>query len=161
MTKIETRLKIARRLYAMRSRCYSKNNPAYKYYGGRGIRVCDEWMQDVDAFIDWSLENGYKNDLQIDRIDNDGDYKPSNCRWVSAGVNCKNKSVPFYKKSKSKNPIVLALHGLGITQKELSIKFKCRPQQISSAIHTVEQPTLRNKIVDFIDFYNNKKLVKK
>jgi len=54
--------------------------------------------------------------------------------------------------------ILTNLRKLGVTQKSLSVKFKCRPQQISSAIHTIEQPTLRKKITDFIDFYNNEEL---
>jgi hypothetical protein len=58
-------------------------------YGGRGISVCEEW-HDPNAFIDWAESNGYANGLQIDRIDNQGSYSPSNCRWVSIKVNSRN-----------------------------------------------------------------------
>lgn len=67
----------------MKSRCYCKSFSRYKYYGGRGITVCEEWKNDFKAFRQWAIANGYQDDLQIDRIDNSGNYEPSNCRWVS------------------------------------------------------------------------------
>ncbi len=74
----------------MRSRCRSPKDKNYPYYGGRGISVCDEW-QDFRSFQEWALSNGYREGLTIDRIDNDGDYKPTNCRWVTMAVQAKNK----------------------------------------------------------------------
>lgn len=63
----------------------------YPRYGGRGIKVCDEWS-DVQTFIEWATAHGYAPELQIDRIDNDGDYAPNNCRWVIPQVNSRNRS---------------------------------------------------------------------
>ena len=72
---------------AMKQRCLNVNNIAYKYYGGRGIRVCDEWENDYLAFKEWASVNGYANNLTIDRINNDGNYKPSNCQWITQAKN--------------------------------------------------------------------------
>lgn len=82
------------RLYGIlsniKARCNNPNNPKYEYYGGRGIKVCDEWMNSYILFRDWAIYNGYSDSLEIDRIENDLGYSPSNCRWVTSSTNKEN-----------------------------------------------------------------------
>lgn len=75
----------------MRQRCNYPSKPEYKYYGGRGIKVCDEWARDFDTFYRWAMANGYAEHLTIDRIDVNGNYEPSNCRWVTMKEQAINK----------------------------------------------------------------------
>ena len=76
---------------AMKDRCNRPANKKYALYGGRGIKVCDEWQHDFKAFYDWSISHGWEKGLEIDRIDTDGNYCPSNCRYVSHKFNTNNK----------------------------------------------------------------------
>lgn len=75
----------------MKNRCYNKNNTAYENYGGRGIGVCQEWLDDFINFYQWTMANGYRDDLTLDRIDVNGNYEPSNCRWATQETQCNNK----------------------------------------------------------------------
>lgn len=74
----------------MKQRCYNPNNRSFKHYGGRGIGICHEWLDDFMSFYNWAVNNGYKEGLTIDRRDNDGNYEPSNCRWVTQQIQVNN-----------------------------------------------------------------------
>ena len=104
------------RIYkAMKSRCFNPNVSCYKYYGGRGITICDEWMGENGGinFIAWARKNGYDDDLTIDRIDFNKDYSPENCRWATWDEQHRNTS-------HMKNVVV---DGELYTTREISEKF--------------------------------------
>lgn len=76
---------------SMRMRCKNPNSSNYSNYGGRGIDVCKEWNDSFEPFYKWAIENGYKEGLTIDRINNDGNYEPGNCRWATHKEQAANK----------------------------------------------------------------------
>ena len=80
----------------MKQRCYYKKKDGYAHYGGRGITVCDEWKNDFMTFYNWAMSNGYSDDLSIDRIDVNGNYEPSNCRWATIEEQSNNKRYSHY-----------------------------------------------------------------
>lgn len=90
ITHGETKTRLFKIWSAMNERCERKAHVHYKDYGGRGITVCDEWKEFI-SFRDWSLKNGYAENLSLDRKDVDGNYEPSNCRWVTMKVQHNNK----------------------------------------------------------------------
>lgn len=97
----------------MLNRCYNTNNKSYKNYGNRGIAVCDEWLNDFYSFKDWSLLNGYNDTLTLDRIDVNGNYEPSNCRWVTLKTQNNNRT----------NNRIVQYNGERMTLHELSEKY--------------------------------------
>lgn len=111
------------RLYAiwslMKRRCLNSNDPAYKYYGGRGISLCDDWHH-YEMFRDWAVVNGYDNTLTIDRIDINGDYEPQNCRWVSRAVQANNRC----------NSINLCISGITMTMTQWAKCKNMKPQTV-------------------------------
>jgi len=78
-------------LTGIKSRCFNPKSPAFECYGARGIGLCDEWNNNVKSFIEWGMANGYKEGLQIDRINNDGNYEPINCHFVMSRENALNR----------------------------------------------------------------------
>lgn len=88
----------------MRNRCYNPNREQYKYYGAKGVRICDEWRDDYSKFREWALENGYDENAPysqctIDRINPFGDYEPSNCRWVDAKTQAQNRRRDYVRRN--------------------------------------------------------------
>lgn len=79
-------------LSGMRKRCYNPNDKNYRWYGAKGITICDEWLESFSSFVEWAWQNGYEDGLTIDRIDSNKGYSPDNCRWVTGNDNAKYKS---------------------------------------------------------------------
>lgn len=87
----------------MKDRCYNPNNTHYKYYGERGIAICEEWKDNYACFKEWAYQNGYddlapRGECTIDRIDVDGNYSPTNCRWVDMATQSQNRRNVINKK---------------------------------------------------------------
>lgn len=102
----------------MRARCRNKTDRLYKYYGGRGISVCDLWKEYL-PFMVWAYSNGYSENLEIDRIDNDGNYSPENCRIVTSKINNNNK----------RNNIRIRAFGEEKTAYDWSVDKRCNVKQ--------------------------------
>lgn len=77
--------------YDIKSRCYDNKNKRFADYGGRGVAMCEEWVNNSSAFVEWALNNGYSDELTIDRVNNDGNYEPTNCRWTTIKEQAQNR----------------------------------------------------------------------
>lgn len=125
--------------YLMKYRCDDESSPAFKNYGGRGITVCKEWsdgwISGYEAFKEWAMNNGYTDNLTLDRIDNNSGYSPKNCRWVSNDVQANNK----------RNNVLYRYDGKQMTlaqiAKEFGIRYKTLWRRIQLG-HSIEEAVL-------------------
>ena len=118
---------------SMKQRILNPNDKAYKDYGGRGITICNEWLEFI-PFKDWSLSNNYQEGLEIDRRDTNGNYEPSNCRWVTSTENNRNKRDTKLNLEKANE--IRYLHSTGnYTQQELAEKYNINQSNISAIIN--------------------------
>ena len=117
----------------MKNRCLNQKVKNYKYYGGRGITICDEWLEFI-PFRDWALNNGHAEGLQINRINNDGNYEPTNCNFITGKENSQNKR-NIIMTIKLANEIRL-LHKTGnYTQRELAKLYNISTATICNIIN--------------------------
>lgn len=121
----------------IKARCLNPNSISYKSYGARGIRICDEWLQ-FENFHNWAIENGYQESLTIDRINNDGNYEPSNCQWVNPEVN----------KRKQRNVRSISIQG-----ETKSVSQWCKDLKISKS---TAYKYLNKSEKDFVDYVSGK-----
>ena len=87
------RTRLYRILKNMKSRCSNPKATRYEHYGGKGVKICKEWLKDFREFRKWAESSGYADNLTIDRIDSDGDYEPSNCRWLTLSENSRRSNL--------------------------------------------------------------------
>lgn len=111
----------------MQIRCFCKTDKNYPEWGGRGITICEEWLGE-DGFIrfyEWAMANGYSDELSIDRKDNDGDYEPSNCRWITKAEQNRNK----------RNNVFLTYNGKTMTCAEWSKELGLNVGTVNNRLH--------------------------
>jgi hypothetical protein len=132
----------------IKSRCNNPNTTHYNSYGGRGISICKEWDNDFSAFMEWSISNGYNDSLTIDRIDQNGDYCPENCRWTSQKVQCnnfsRNKMITYLGKTQS----------LTMWCEELNLSYSMVKRRLAkgkSVEEAFEKPKYQPKTLSFND----------
>ncbi len=135
----DVRIKRLRHIWhGMIRRCNDKSQKYYYRYGGRGIKVCDEW-NDYVVFARWALSNGYADELKIDRIDNDGNYEPGNCRWITEKEQHRNTSRNRYE----------TINGVTKTIVEWAEEYNIRPKllrnRLSQGMNIVEALTKERK----------------
>ena len=132
---------------SMITRCYYTKHPRFKDWGGRGIQVCEEWKNDPKSFYVWSINNGYKPGLFLDRINNDGNYEPSNCRFITRTASVNNRR-PYKKKSKL--PIGVGcdpnscrtkryIAGIRISNKPIYLGYWSTPEEASKQYQCVNR----------------------
>lgn len=121
----ESTTRLCRIWSSMRGRCLNPKKSDYRYYGGKGVRVCEEW-NDYENFKKWALENGYAENLTIDRINVDGDYEPQNCRWSTRKVQANNTTRNHYV---THNGITKTIsewaEELNVSQRTIYYRIKC------------------------------------
>lgn len=137
-------------------RCSAKaqEHSKHKYYD-RKITVCEEWKSNWESFKKWALQNGYDNSLQIDRIDNNAGYEPSNCRWVTPMENANNRNKTFFVNYKGKTePIMVLVRRLGIEKNMGTIRYRIsngwnHDEAIDTPIRVLDQTYKKMKTIRF------------
>lgn len=134
----ESRCKGNTRLYAIwtgiKARCNNPNRNRYYCYGGKGIKVCEEWNNDYLKFKEWALINGYEEHLTIDRKENDRNYEPDNCRWVTKQFQARNKTTTRFN-IRTIEEIRSKYKPRKYTRKMLAKEYKCSEHKISDIIY--------------------------
>lgn len=130
----------------MRERCNNPNSQAYKDYGGRGISICKDWQDDYMNFYNWSINNGYDEKLTIDRINVNGNYEPTNCRWATTNEQCNNR----------RNNIKITYNGKTQTLFQWCQEYNLDYRMILARYHN---PNFQNKSIEELLFTPNQKQI--
>lgn len=116
----------------MKNRCYDENTECFDKYGGRGITICPEWLNDFQAFYDWSMSHGYSDDLTIDRINVYGNYEPNNCRWATNKEQANNK----------RTNVFIVVDGVKMTMAQAAEKYGVKYETLRSRIKSGYSPDI-------------------
>lgn len=142
--------------YGVIYRCENSNFINFDKYGGRGITVCDNWKKSFDNFYDWAVENGYDDSLEIDREDNDGNYCPENCRFVTHSLNQVNRGATSrnrsgyvgvcFDKSKGKWSSYICYYAKGKSEKVRLGRFHSKEAAVKARNNFIEDNKLQHRI---------------
>ena len=146
-TKFVNRVVDHKRLYSIyngiKKRCYRPEEPRYKDYGARGIRMADEWLDSTsgfDRFVEWSMVNGYTDEMTIDRIDVDGNYEPANCRWLPLPEQALNKRDTLWVEYKGERVQLLTLcNRFGVSYDTVHNRIYSLGWSVEAAVDTPSQ----------------------
>lgn len=122
----QSRTRLGAEYHGIMQRCYNKRHTNYKNYGGRGVMMCEEWLNDRTKFFDWALSHGYSDDLTIDRINPCGNYEPGNCRWISN----------IEQQNNRRNNKILIYNGESHTQAEWARKVGITPNSLALRLYS-------------------------
>lgn len=143
------RLRLNSIWHNMKTRCTNPNYDKYQYYGGRGIKVCDEWMNSYTEFAKWAMLNGYNDNLTLERIDINGDYTPDNCRWATWKEQANNRTTNTFLTHNGKTQTVQQW------SEETGLTHSCIEQRIKAGWPTeriLTEPTNQTHIEHWITF---------
>jgi hypothetical protein len=148
----------------MKGRCYNEKKKAYVDYGGRGISICTDWLNDIGSFIKWGRENGYEKGLSIERIDVNGNYEPGNCKWIPISMQGWNTRKTIYIEHKGKaKPLPVLASEYGIKQHVLNKRLFVLGWDIERALSTpvkaisrkfIEYNGITKSLCEYADEFN-------
>ncbi len=141
--------KIYRKLEMMKDRCYNKNRKHNSSYRRKGITICDEWRNDPLAFATWAFANGFEEHLTIDRIDNDGNYEPNNCQWITLSENVIKDQLGKFKFDKPTEVVMIEMYSNGYSLREIGASHDVG--------HGVISRIMKRNGIEIIKRTNNKK----
>lgn len=127
----------------MIERCYNKDSESFKNYGGRGVGICNEWREDFIQFFNWAISNGWNFGIELDRVNNNGDYCPENCRFVTRMENSRNKRNNIWVEYRGERKILKdwATY-FGVSYKALHKKMKYKGFTFLSALKSMRNDLL-------------------
>ncbi|QQV90520.1 hypothetical protein Danklef1_39 [Polaribacter phage Danklef_1] len=148
-------------LQNMKTRCYNQNREFYYLYGGRGVKICKTWLDDPMSFIQWSLDNGYKKGLYIDRINPNKNYSPKNCRYVDASLNAINTRLLQSNNNSGYRGVSKHVTKLGVIRWRSRISYKNKV--ISLGVYNTKQAAglAYNNYIDLNNLEHPKNNIKK
>lgn len=132
----------------MKQRCYNENDSSYKNYGAKDISICEEWKDGFESFLDWSIQNGYKEGHDIDRINSKGNYSPKNCQWIERSAH-RAKDSSFFKQSDFDK--INGMYQNGMSLRSIGVVFGTTHNAVSNLLRS-NNIDIKNRVsIDDVD----------